>query len=126
MTSEYLSRRQFIKRVIIGGGMVVGSTADSYNTMSKLDRLKEDAKKEVIEKGGVTSSNKAKEIHQPEETISQQVVFDKKVKESLSKKTTLFDTARLAVDLAGILAGSALGFNAMYRKSPSYGPSKER
>jgi hypothetical protein len=126
MSSEYLSRRQFLKRIIIGGGLTASGVADLLNTGAKLDGLKEEARKEVIGQG-ITPTDQVKEIRQPEEARAQQVIFDKAVQESFAKKTNVtLNAVRLGADLTGILVGSTLGFNAMYRKRPSYGPFKEQ
>jgi hypothetical protein len=125
MSSEYISRRQFLKRVIIGGGLVVSGAADLVNTGAKLDRLTNEAKNEAIEQG-ITPPDKVKEVQQPEEAKAQQTIFDKAVHESFVKKTNVtLSAARLGADLTAILGGSVLGFDAMYKKSPSWGPWME-
>jgi hypothetical protein len=119
MSKEYLSRRQFIRRVTIGGAVAaIGATDFSY-----INRQRDEAAKEVIEQG-VTPPAQDKKILQSKDEKAQQAVFDKAVQKRLDEKINL-PNLRNAADTVAVVGGLFVVFNTMLRKNPSWGPNRE-
>ena len=86
MSSEYLTRREFNKRVVIGSAIAALGMIDMSNTNAKSKRMEKKVTKEVIEQGINPPSQDDKTLQTKEEKI-QQEKFDKAVqKHSREKK----------------------------------------
>jgi hypothetical protein len=125
MSSEYLNRREFNKRVILGGAAALVGAIDMSNTDAELDQLNKEAKKELIERGITPPAQDDKALQSKEEK-AQQVVFDKEVKERFDEKPNVtYYKVRGSVDTVVFAGGLVAVLTSILRKRPSYGPFKE-
>jgi len=126
MSREYLTRREFNKRAILGGTLGLIGIVDMSYTDSKLDQLNNEAKNEVIEQG-ITPPNPVDVKQYPKEAKAKQDRFDKAAEERLNQKENLnLIRLRSFGDSAAVVGGLIVVFNAMFRKRPSWGPDMER
>ena len=128
--SEYLSRRDFNKRVVLGGLIAgLGGTDALYNGagLIEYEMQSQQATKEVIENGTPPPSLDNK-TRKPEEFKVQQQEFYKAVQENLDKRTDRAPSVlglrapsllRVAGDSGVMVKGLEVVFNAMFMKKPS-------